>query len=169
LAIWDVEDLKLWIDILTQASQEGIDINRVTYTKPSDIGITDACETCLGGFTQDGQAWRWKIPQKMYGKLLINLLKFIAAVVNIWWLVLRKGKGRIILNFTDNSGALVCLHKSSFNPITHKHHNIVARKLARILLDHESTLYSQHIKGSQNVVGIHFPVTHTYLTILYNI
>ena len=153
LARWDIEDLTLWQAMLTKAAQEGVDINHVTYVEPTDVGITDACETGLGGFVDDGVAWRWAIPSDMLGLFSINLLEFIAAVVKIWLLLLRCPRGRTILNFTDNSSALGWLYKASFNPVTHAAHDTVARHLATLLLKHDATLYSQHIKGSQNIVA----------------
>ena len=56
LAKWDCEDLELWIIFLENASQKGININNITYTRPTDIGTTDACETGMGGYLEDGRA-----------------------------------------------------------------------------------------------------------------
>ena len=53
--MWDIKDLELWI-FLNNSTQEGIDINNVTYTYPISVGITDACETGLGGFGEDSIA-----------------------------------------------------------------------------------------------------------------
>ena len=106
LAKWDVEDLELWKIFIHKAAQDGIDINNVTYTYPTSVGIKDACKTGLGGFGEDGIAWRWPIPADMQGMFIINLIEFIAAVVNIWLIILRKGPGQTILNFTKNLSAL---------------------------------------------------------------
>ena len=35
----------------------------------------------MGGFTSELIAWRWKIPTHLLGKLSVNLLEFIAAIV----------------------------------------------------------------------------------------
>ena len=54
---------------------------------------------------------------------------------------------------TDNSSAVGWLYKSSFNPKTHSLHDNVARKLARILLDTESCISSQHTPGKNNIIA----------------
>ena len=131
---WDVSDLQLWIMSLEQASQEGININNINFTKTSDFGVTDACETGIGGFIDNGVAWRWKLLDKMQGKLLLKFLDFFTIVVNIWYRLTRKGRGGTVLDFTNNPSALGWLHKFVFNPIMQPHHNKIARKLAQMLL-----------------------------------
>ena len=79
----------------------------------------------------------------------INLLEFIAVVVNVWWIILRKGPGQTILDFTDNSSALGWLYKSSFNTVTYVSHDVIARQMATIFLENNAKLYSQHIKGGK--------------------
>ena len=71
----------------------------------------------------------------------------------MWWIILRKGPGQTILNFTNKSSALGWLYKASFNPVTHASHSVVARHLARMVLENNATLYSQHIKGKKNVIA----------------
>ena len=153
LAKWDCEDLELWIIFLENASQKGININNITYTRPTDIGTTDACETGMGGYLEDGRAWRWKIPTNLQGIFTINLLEFLAAVVNIWIVIRSPTKERKILSFTDSSSALGWLHHSTFNPITHPIHDNIARHLAKIFIEADSTLYSQHVAGKQNFIA----------------
>ena len=45
------------------------------------------------------------------------------------------------------------MHHSTFNPTTHLSHDSAARKLAEILINSDSSLYSQHIAGKQNVAA----------------
>ena len=79
------------------------------------------------------------------------------------------------MNWTDSSSALGWLHHSTFNPVTQPIHDTIARHLANILLDHDSTLYSQHVAGKQNAIAdslsrdTHIPDTHLIfaLTNLY--
>ena len=49
LADWDRADLELWLKILKQATQVGVSINNITFTTPTHIGTTDACETGMEG------------------------------------------------------------------------------------------------------------------------
>ena len=58
-------DLLFWIDILNHTSKQGIDINNITFTEPTEICVSDACEHGLGGYNMSGLAWRWEIPENM--------------------------------------------------------------------------------------------------------
>ena len=166
LAKWDEEDLHLWLIFLRRAAQEGVSINNITFTTPTHVGTTDACETGMGGYLDDGTAWRYHLPLDLQGFFTINVLEFMAAIINIWLLLIRSGKGLKIMNWTDSSSALGWLHHSTFNPVTHPVHDTIARHLANILLDHDSTLYSQHVAGKQNAIAdslsrdTHIPETH---------
>ena len=89
----------------------------------------------------------------MLGLFSINLLKCIAAIVNVWLITIRKVKGQKILNFAENYNTLGWLHKSSFNPLTHFAHDKITENMAKILLEADSTLHSQHIIGKINVIS----------------
>ena len=89
----------------------------------------------------------------MRQKFLINFLEFLAATIAIWIETLQAtDKYNRFLCLTDNSSVLGWLYKSNFQPDSHKEHDILARQLAEIMLDSESALYSQHIKGKFNLV-----------------
>ena len=81
-------------------------INHVTFTVPSYIGTTDTCEHGLGGYLEDGRAWRWELPRTLHGVFTINLLEFIAAVVNVWMVVCDGLPDKKIMCYTDSSSAL---------------------------------------------------------------
>ena len=99
-----------------------------------------------------GLAWRMKLPDEMIGKLSINLLEFLASVITIY-LTLQEIIGpQKILAYTDSSSALGWLYKASFSE-TQPMHDEVARWLASILMEHDSALYSQHIRGIQNFIA----------------
>ena len=132
LADWDIADLKLWMTILESASQNGISLNDVNYTEPTDIGITDACEHGIGGFHAEGVDWRWELPADLQEIFSINLLELVASVVNIWMIFRNKGPDVKILNFTDSSSALGWLFKSCFNPVDFPVHDVVAKKISFI-------------------------------------
>ena len=55
--------------------------------------------------------------------------------------------------FTDSSSALGWMHHSTFNPEQHPVHDEVARCLARDLIENNTSLHSQHIKGKNNEVA----------------
>jgi len=88
----------------------------------------------------------------------INLLEFIACTIGIWSEIIfekqmDKTKFTKIKALTDNSSAVGWLYKSSFNPKTRFLHANVARKLARILLETESCISSQHTPGKNNIIA----------------
>ena len=54
---------------------------------------------------------------------------------------------------TDNSCALGWLYKANFCPENQIHNDIVARKMAELLIENEATIFSQHIRGCNNVIA----------------
>ena len=44
-------------------------------------------------------------------------------------------------------------HKASFDPVNAESHDAVAHFLGWTLVSHETSLYSQHIKGTENVIA----------------
>ena len=153
---WEIEDLHLWNFILVHLADTGVSINNVCFVRPSAITYSDACTWGLGGLTMQGHAWQYIIPIYLRGRASINVLEFLAAIVTIE-LSLKEDKHRNnhphILAFTDNSSALGWMFHSTFNPQTHPHHDTMARHLARILFNHEATLFSEHIPGEANEVA----------------
>ena len=63
------------------------------------------------------------------------------------------GQGSHILAFTDSSSALGWMQKVSFDPVNAESHNAVARWLGLKLVSNETSLYSQHIKETENIIA----------------
>ena len=146
-------DLKLWKEILLHATTTGVSINNITFTIYDHIIYTDACEFGIGGYNpQTGRAWRHHLPESIQ-KLHINTLEYLAALVGIWLETIQNTNSFKILCMTDNSSALAWLHKGNFRPKDQKIHETISRKLARLLLQHGSSLYSQHVQGKNNVIA----------------
>lgn len=80
---WDREDLKLILKFLGKANKKGIRIDHITFTFPDYFTISDASKFGMGGFTSEGFAWRYKIPDHLLGIFSINILEFIAAIITI--------------------------------------------------------------------------------------
>lgn len=156
LAHWDIDDLKLWRFFLHYLSTFGISINNITITLPSTTTYSDACEWGIGGFTTQGLAWRFLLPQHLQLRASINFLEFLAAIVTIE-LSLQLDEHPTtyphLLSFTDNSSALGWLYHSTFNPKTHIHHDKLARYLARLLFKNEATIHPEHIPGKNNIIA----------------
>ena len=159
------KDIHLWISLLQKVSTDGIDINNITFTDPTDTTISDACEHGMGGYNTEGLAWRYELPSALIGKFSINLLEFIASVITIYLTIKDADHPKKILAFTDSSSALGWLYKANF--LTNQPaHDAVARWLAKTLIDHDAALYSQHIRGIHNIIAdvlsrdCHIPDTH---------
>ena len=48
---------------------QGVPINNIVFVKPSVTLWSDACEYGIGGYSENGLAWRWKIPDAWHVKL----------------------------------------------------------------------------------------------------
>ena len=107
-------------------ARRGVDINNVTFSEPTCIYISDACEHGIGGFNMSGMAWRFNLPDKMQGKFTINLLEFIAAAITVHLTVVAADNPQKPLALTDSSSVLGWMYKASF-PESMPGHNIVAR------------------------------------------
>ena len=54
--------------------------------------------------------------------------------------------------FTDSSSALGWMQKAYFDPVNKESHDAVARWLGRTLVSNKTYIYSQHIKGTENII-----------------
>ena len=87
-------------------------------------------------------------------KIHIHILELIASLIGIWLEMKERKIGYLnILAETNNSSAAGWLIKSKFDPDIQSKHDLVARKLAEILLDTETTLDPEHVKGSHNIIA----------------
>jgi hypothetical protein len=158
----ELEDLALWGFFLEKA-HAGISLNRVTTRRPSKICWSDSCPFGIGGFLLSGRAWRIRIPPSspIYGvDIANNVLEFLGMMVTIWLVILEceqdSSEEDCILALGDNTSAIGWLYKSSrllpgspyYEPV-----QLIARKLARLVLSSSHCLAGQHIKGDQNTVS----------------
>ena len=102
---------------LKHVATKGFPINNIVFVKPSVTLWSDDFEYGIGGYSENGLAWRWKIPDAWHGKLTLNLLDFLASEVNIYMNILQLGQASRILAFTDSSSVLGWMHKASFDPV----------------------------------------------------
>jgi hypothetical protein len=158
----ELADLDLWLFFLSKA-HNGISLNRVTVRQPSKICWSDSCPYGIGGFLLSGRAWRIRIPRSspIYGvDMANNVLEFLGMMVTVWLVILeckeQCSEQDCILALGDNTSAIGWLYKSSrlvpgspyYEPV-----QLIARKLARLIIDSTHCLASQHIKGEQNTVS----------------
>ena len=153
------EDLKLAEEFLQRADR-GINLNLISFRVPTHIYINDASEHGIGGFATHGRAWVWVIPPKLRGRAHINLLEFIAQVVSIWIDVLEEKVKPLdcLLGMGDNTASMGWMRRANFREKNENDHDwyakqVVARKLARLVLESNAVLYRQWFKGAENTVA----------------
>ena len=154
-----MDDLNLWKDFITAATDKGISINNIVFTRPNTYCISDASEFGMGGYSSSGVAWRYYIPieNRHLFKKKINLLEFIAGVITLE-MELHYNPEPIgfanhhILSISDNSSACGWLYHSTKNPILFPLHDEVARRLGRLLLKHDASIVTEHIAGKFNLI-----------------
>lgn len=152
----EIEDLKLWQKLLINASSKGCNINHITFTHPTLVAFSDACDHGFGGFVLGGEGWRYELPPDLIRIFHINLLEFIAQVLTIEFALLHskfQPTPHRILGFTDSSSALGWLFCSTFDPISQPLHNNIACELAWIGTKHNCSLFAQHIKGDAKIIA----------------
>lgn len=150
-----LRQLQTWQTFLLKASQ-GININLVSLRKPTNMIITDACPTGMGGYSwTSGTAWRMDLTS--FNIVNNNPLEFLAIVVGI---IIDQQLGNIphlgnILALSDNSSAVSWLQRSNFSSSSpdHKLHAKIAEKLAFTCINNEFSIHPQHIEGAKNEVA----------------
>ena len=72
---------------------------------------------------------------------------------NMYMTILQLGQVSHILVFTDSSSALGWIHKTSYDPVNSGSHDYVARWIGWTLVSNETCLYSQHVKGTEEIIA----------------
>jgi hypothetical protein len=154
-----IEDLLLCKNFLKWA-RNGISMNLISTHSPSIYIRSDACENGLGGYNiYSGKAWRLQIPTDLLDRAHINTLEFFASVISIRIEVSGNSTRSFecILAQSDNTSAAGWLKKSNFMDSLHPTESsirlIIARKLASLVMDSESCLYSQWFPGNSNNIA----------------
>ena len=165
------DDLHLHLEFIQKASV-GTSINNLIHRNPSHIYYADSCPFGMGGYSVMGRAWRFYIPPSLRSTHTNNLLEFIAQIVCIWIDALEGNLAPLscCLGCSDSSSSVGWMFRSNFDPHTKPIHELCSRHIARILMEYNSTLYSQHQRGKHNLFADilsrwHF-LTTTELTIL---
>jgi hypothetical protein len=78
-----MRDLELMQGILDRAKQ-GIDMNLLAFRSPDRICYSDSSSAGLGGYSNQGHAWRFKVPDNLHFIASNNLLEFLAAIITPW-------------------------------------------------------------------------------------
>ena len=154
-------DLMLMLDFLHKAKQ-GVDMNIVSYRKPTNIYRSDSCPFGLGGYSCEGFAWQFEIPQELRFRASNNLLEFIASIISPWIDVLegRLNKGDCVLSMTDSTTSAGWIRKTNFkedgddfNKIEASVRIEIARHHASLMINAGIKEYSQWFEGKKNQVA----------------
>jgi hypothetical protein len=153
-----VRDLELMQGNLDKAKQ-GIDMNLLAFRLPDCIYYSDSCPAGLGGYSDQGHALRFKVPDDLQFRASNNLLKFLAAIITPWIDIIgrRPSPGDCPLSMTDSTTAEGWVRKSNFvkpndDPIQAMAHVHAARKYASIFMSADMKGYSQWFAGKSNNV-----------------
>ncbi len=110
-----IRDLDLMQEVLDK-TKNGVDMNLLAFRSPDSIYYSDSCPHGLGGYSDQGQAWRFKVPDKYLFRASNNLLEFLAAIITPWINII---EGRLsaedrTLSMTDSTTAEGWMQKSNF-------------------------------------------------------
>jgi hypothetical protein len=111
-------DLKMMLGFLKIANN-GINMNSITFRKPTHIYRSDSCPHRLGGYSHKGWAWQWYIPKNLQFRASNNLFEHLAAVISPWVDIIagRLGHQDCVLSMTDSTTAEGWLRKSNFTEL----------------------------------------------------
>jgi hypothetical protein len=136
-------------------------MNLLTFRKPTHVYRTDACEFGIGGYSNNGRAWRFYIPDELQMRASINYLEFLAAIISVW-IDITEGNlppYSCTLSATDSTTGAGWMRKSNFqlneneHPIFTASKEELARKYATLLMDAHLVDYSQWFPGALNDVA----------------
>jgi hypothetical protein len=135
-------------------------MNSIAYRRPTHVYRSDSCPAGLGGYSDEGFAWRYYLPPELQSRASNNLLKHIAAIITTWVDILagRLKHGDCALSMTDSTTSAGWLRKSNFmedgeSPIQALIRLEVARLHALHYLQTGIREYSQWFRGVENKVA----------------
>ncbi len=142
-------------------ANKGINLNSIAFRQPTHIYRSDSCPAGLGGYSHEGWAWRWYLPDNLLFRASNNLLQQLAAIVSMWVDIIagRLKRKDCVLSMTDRTTAKGWLKKSNFielgekNPIQASVRIKAARMQATLFLKRGLKSYSQWFKGERNEVS----------------
>jgi hypothetical protein len=144
------KDLHLWLHFMKKAAT-GVSLNILVLRVPTHLYRCDASFHGIGGYSSNGRAWRYDIPEPLRLRASINLLEFIGSLLGPW---IDFVEGNLppessIFSQGDNTTAASWLQKTNFSRKKPAHLK-VARRLANLLLEANVQLANEWIEGEQN-------------------
>ena len=154
-------DLGLMLQFLDKA-QKAIDMNIISYRHPTHVYHSDLCPFGLGGYLDEGFAWRYALPPQLRFRASNNLLEFMALIISPWidMLAGRLTSGDCALSMTDSTTSAGWIRKTNFkedgdnvNPIKATVCIEIARHHAALFINANIKEYSQWFEGKKNPVA----------------
>jgi hypothetical protein len=111
-----LDDCRLIQRFLDKA-HEGISLNNLVFRLPNRVYRSDSCPHGLGGYSDQGFAWRYYLPPELRFRASNNLLEHIASIITVWIDILagRTKPEDCVLSQTDSSTSEGWAHKSNFD------------------------------------------------------
>ncbi len=78
-----MSNLELMLRVLDKV-KGGIDMNLLDFHAPDQIYHLDSCPAGLEGYSNQGFAWRYRIPNKLLFWATKTLLEYLAAIITPW-------------------------------------------------------------------------------------
>jgi len=90
--------------------------NLLAFRRPTHVYRSDSCPSGLGGYSHEGFAWRFIIPDDLKFCASNNLLEHLAAIITPWGDIIagRITNGDCALSMTDSTTSEGWLRKSNF-------------------------------------------------------
>jgi len=144
-------------------AKKGISMNLIAFRKPTHIYQSDSCPFGLGGYSDEGFTWHFKIPEDLRFRASNNLLEYIVSIITPWvdMLAGRLNQGDCALSMTESSTSAGWLRKTNFreftgvdaDPVQASIRIEIARHHATLFLDAGIKEYSQWFPGRENNVA----------------
>ena len=137
-------------------------MNIISYRRPTHIYRSDSCPYGLGGYSNEGFAWRFELPTHLRFRASNNVLEYIASIISPWIDIIegRLKRGDCVLSMTDSTTSAGWLHKTNFkevfgddDPDQATARIAIARTHATLLLEQGIKEYSQWFPGKDNNVA----------------
>ncbi len=111
-----VSEKIMFLLFVLQQCCNGIDQNLIPFRCLTHIYSLDSCPTGLGGYSNEGYAWRYYLLDNLKFWASNNLLKHLAAIITLWIdiLVGRLNKGNCTLLMTDSTTLEGWVWKTNF-------------------------------------------------------
>ena len=143
----EVTDDLIFHKKMLQMANDGINMNLITYRDVDRAYRSDACPAGLGGYSDQGRAWRFFIPLELQFRATLNMLEHLGSIIGPWIDIIEKmiKPYSCTLSLTDSTTSAGWLRKSNFKESDNESNELTKAKL-KMSRDHALRLLSQKIK-----------------------